>query len=217
MKKNAKYIAMITAIVVVIASVLGAVIFIYGGLSGKKNEEMDSGFYVRIRSDSKENYTIIVPVVVGKKGNLAEFMNSVKVLEGNGSIEIVNTSHGMGMEIKGNGNLYIYGMEDILFKDGRFSMMHPYNGSLGPHESLWRENLTMEDYELHTPVIGNTTMFCAPYEGNISLSLSYWYYYGYEEGGRCKGYHISWKLETEKMLVGWNEYVFRIHLGKPAC
>ena len=215
-KEKLKIIAIITAIVVVIASVIGAVIFIYGELSGKKNEKIETGYVVTVFTNTTENYTLIVPVVVDKNGNLADVMSSVKVVNGTAEIEIINTTYGPAMKIDGRGFIQVYGKKNYLFEDGRLSAILPCNVSLKGNDIYWNENLTKKDYGVSYAVIGNTTIYCSPHKGNISIYLSYWSLHVWEENSRCEGYAISWDVTGKNISAGWNEYIFKIQVVVPA-
>ena len=106
-KENLKIIAMITAIVVVIASVLGAIIFMEG--QHEDNEENNEGTYIHtigrnydVIIDSEGNYTVYVPVVLGSNG-LSYIMENLTLESGNCTYKIENTTYGPALNITGSG------------------------------------------------------------------------------------------------------------------
>ena len=124
-KENLKIIALITAVVVVTASVIGAVIIMSGehdsigeengngtegtgnSTGGNENEGdyvtgIGRDYYVII--DSKGNYTVYVPVVLGRDG-LSYMMDNLTLETGNCTYRIENTTYGLALNITGRGHV----------------------------------------------------------------------------------------------------------------
>ena len=133
-KENLKTIALISAIVVVTVSVIGAVVLMSGehesiggengsgtegtgnntgggenNSEGNENEgnyvaTMERGYDVII--DSKGNYTAYIPVVLGRYG-LSYIMDNLTLEYGNCTYKIENTTYGLALNITGRGHVML--------------------------------------------------------------------------------------------------------------
>ena len=104
-KENLKIIAMITAIIVVIASVLGAIIFMEG--QHEDNEENNEGTYIHtigrryeVTIDAEGNYTVYLPIPVNETG-ISYLMDNFTLIEGNCTYRIENTTYGLALNVTG--------------------------------------------------------------------------------------------------------------------
>ncbi len=118
-KENLKIIAVIT-VIVVIASVLGAFVFISGENNeySEDNEENNEGTYVSVirRSyevsiDSEGNYTVYIPIVVNETG-ISYLMDNLTIIEGNCTYRIENTTYGLALNITGRGHVTLESSAD---------------------------------------------------------------------------------------------------------
>jgi len=118
-KENLKIIAVIT-VIVVIASVLGAFVFISGENNeySEDNEENNEGTYVSVirRSyevsiDSDGNYTVYLPIPVNETG-VSYIMDNFKLVVGNCTYRIENTTFGLALNITGRGHVALESSAD---------------------------------------------------------------------------------------------------------
>ena len=120
-KENLKTIALITAVVLVVASVIGAFVIMSGeheGIGegngnntggGENNTEENEGTYVHtigreydVIIKSKGNYTLYLPIPVNETG-ISYIMDNFTLVKGNCTYRIENTTYGLALNVTGRG------------------------------------------------------------------------------------------------------------------
>jgi hypothetical protein len=93
----------IILICISISLIILSLVFIY---SEKGTETINDEYKVTILSNGlNETYVVYVPIVINKNDEVAKIMENLKIIDGNGNFEIIETEYGKTLKIEGNQNL----------------------------------------------------------------------------------------------------------------
>ena len=136
--KNSKLLEIIIIISLIIT--FSGCIFNNNGNNNNKNNEYE--YIVNINTESNNNFTLIIPLVVNITDvNISPIMSDLSI-EGNGNYLIKNTQFGPGLNITGYGNIKIRSKGKLFVDYGVLSLKYDSDGDgilkdEGPDVEYW--------------------------------------------------------------------------------
>jgi hypothetical protein len=126
-----------------------------------------SSYNIKIRNNTKSNYTIIVPVALKNQNDMSDIMNLLTVVHGNASIGFVETKYGKGLKIDGKEDVEI-GIE----KRGNSHIIEPIDEGYYKviNASMWKK--CRANYSNHILEGESWIWTYSNYQsGNISIAI----------------------------------------------
>lgn len=153
-------------------------------------EEIDIFYKVFIDSNSKNNFTIILPIPLIKGEEFYEnpikLMQELDISNSIGEYNVQKNIYGIGLEIKANDSLDIHANKN--FKDKPNDLTGNY--------SFFDLSMKTDD-----SWYSNYWIFFSGDNGSISLSMQIYYHYENIGGGT----KFDWIIEEHSLINGWHE------------